>query len=106
MLLGTIFELFSIADNIAFQSPERIHAFGNIPATVAAFEMDKFQSPERIHAFGNPMIAFWHDIHRTVSIPREDSCFWEHTLYTMLSAPTACFNPQRGFMLLGTWYTN
>ena len=36
-----------------------------------------------------------------VSIPREDSCFWEPVRYA-LSVPSICFNPQRGFMLLGT----
>ena len=42
-------------------------------------------------------------VHRRVlvSIPREDSCFWE------LDGPAGAalklsFNPQRGFMLLGT----
>ena len=36
-----------------------------------------------------------------VSIPREDSCFWEPTI-PISQAQQARFNPQRGFMLLGT----
>ena len=84
-----------------------------------------FQSPERIHAFGN-----WRCVVRSrsvrVSIPREDSCFWEHINLSspefqpfMFQSPerihafgnricgssgmkSTSFNPQRGFMLLGT----
>ena len=36
-----------------------------------------------------------------VSIPREDSCFWEQRQLREQRARTG-FNPQRGFMLLGT----
>ena len=114
------------ADRIMrFQSPERIHAFGN-----ATFMLDgqadvAFQSPERIHAFGN--IALRRNLNTSqVSIPREDSCFWERKAgtscrkHTMFQSPERIhafgnhiqappikrswigFNPQRGFMLLGT----
>ena len=37
-----------------------------------------------------------------VSIPREDSCFWELQRKTQLRGWNR-FNPQRGFMLLGTY---
>ena len=85
-----------------FQSPERIHAFGNSqpPSTQSrqrcfnpqrgfmllgtsghgSFREGyyKFQSPERIHAFGNSLMMRWWSLERSR------------------------FNPQRGFMLLGT----
>ena len=67
-----------------------------------------FQSPERIHAFGNAVDCVLIDFHDAVSIPREDSCFWELAEFPQNPDDYLSFNPQRGFMLLGTnarfWY--
>ncbi len=59
-----------------FQSPERIHAFGNLGVHHHPPVRLMFQSPERIHAFGNFHQALSGGYYN-VSIPREDSCFWE-----------------------------
>ena len=84
-----------------FQSPERIHAFGNLPVAAMSKEHYKFQSPERIHAFGNLRDTVRSMRLGCVSIPREDSCFWEQRMPSPLLLLKR-FNPQRGFMLLGT----
>ena len=107
-----------------FQSPERIHAFGNLIRAIIAgtpirfnpqrgfmllgtlliISNDssfKFQSPERIHAFGNAGSSSLVR-NRAVSIPREDSCFWEPANIPITHVHVLSFNPQRGFMLLGT----
>ncbi len=76
MLLGTSQYVPAFLAKM-FQSPERIHAFGNPLIGVFGSATGKFQSPERIHAFGNKegvLVTCWH----------------------------IRFNPQRGFMLLGT----
>ncbi len=52
MLLGTNAEHVDGECKTLFQSPERIHAFGNRLGIAIVFDT-KFQSPERIHAFGN-----------------------------------------------------
>ncbi len=68
----------SLGDDSRFQSPERIHAFGNTSLHVMPlFQMHRFQSPERIHAFGNQFEKHLTVYGANVSIPREDSCFWE-----------------------------
>ncbi len=76
MLLGT-YSLFGLTRKPKFQSPERIHAFGNTFDRVAAQQT-------------------------FVSIPREDSCFWELMKDEAYGTKNPSFNPQRGFMLLGT----
>ena len=124
MLLGTTHVGECCIGDARFQSPERIHAFGNMISTHGLAVVDKFQSPERIHAFGNRTLClcgfesnvsipredscFWERERssafglRQVSIPREDSCFWELTNLPTIHSPNTGFNPQRGFMLLGT----
>ncbi len=42
-----------------------------------AQQIHQFQSPERIHAFGNVVREVVREVAIAVSIPREDSCFWE-----------------------------
>ena len=107
-----------------FQSPERIHAFGNHPEVIADFAIRSFNPQRGFMLLGtsgtsivtNDTLAvsipredscFWEPTctvkrsRRHVSIPREDSCFWEHTSKTQ-RARWISFNPQRGFMLLGT----
>ncbi len=100
MLLGTQSQTLSLTKT-SFQSPERIHAFGNQKRHEAqhfrrCFNPQRgfmllgtrrlcihrawhgsFQSPERIHAFGNTIACIHCSSATQVSIPREDSCFWE-----------------------------
>ena len=70
---------------------------------MAVLAGNRFQSPERIHAFGNDFFAF-----RMVTNERFNPQRGFMLLGTpdRLSLATAChcfsFNPQRGFMLLGT----
>ncbi len=53
-----------------------------------------FQSPERIHAFGNT-VGQRVIVDRRVSIPREDSCFWEQTVYTKQPVQKSFQSPER-----------
>ncbi len=76
MLLGTAATFVHSIGVTAFQSPERIHAFGNV-GKLGHLTIHRFQSPERIHAFGNATRNTSQTITQIVSIPREDSCFWE-----------------------------
>ncbi len=145
MLLGTSMAFGGIIHS-RFQSPERIHAFGNVTLEALMHNL-LFQSPERIHAFGNRVTIQQNRTQngfnpqrgfmllgtpnsrgaiypRRVSIPREDSCFWEQGLGVLVACVggfqsperihafgnflevfpmlVPSFNPQRGFMLLGT----
>ena len=103
MLLGTQRSIpIPVVLPSTFQSPERIHAFGNLEYPDFVLDFDEFQSPERIHAFGNVVQNTGYRPSEEVSIPREDSCFWEPVLTFPTNKAVKCFNPQRGFMLLGT----
>ncbi len=84
-----------------FQSPERIHAFGNreYPNKDARFEV--FQSPERIHAFGNRPPLKPHGMALSFN-PQRGFMLLGTWQYFMLIGQWVGFNPQRGFMLLGT----
>ncbi len=109
MLLGTLSRRFVAPVCNGFQSPERIHAFGNqsrgqrVAGQSPGFNPQRgfmllgtgneqnghmriirIQSPERIHAFGNLQENMDGYYKIQVSIPREDSCFWEllHSFYS------------------------
>ncbi len=112
-------------DRQEFQSPERIHAFGN-PYMCNDSHIGQFRfNPQR----GFMLLGTFKEEQKCqdfiVSIPREDSCFWElargidrrknpsfqsperihafGNFITMIPGTgLKCFNPQRGFMLLGT----
>ena len=87
-----------------FQSPERIHAFGNsYYHELTSRQSEKFQSPERIHAFGN--------LELRIRIKIISPGFNPQRGFMLLGTPATSqpeptnqtgFNPQRGFMLLGT----
>ena len=98
MLLGTTLES-ELKERDQFQSPERIHAFGN---NIGDNPTDKrpFQSPERIHAFGN-ILDFLPAVPVQFQSPERIHAFGNFVL-TSNKLLVCRFNPQRGFMLLGT----
>ncbi len=89
-------------DRILFQSPERIHAFGNSPAVKWTATKSRFNPQRGFMLLGTPTMRGIAKLARHVSIPREDSCFWERRDLDSLITRLKRFNPQRGFMLLGT----
>ena len=125
MLLGTV-RLGRCASNPICFNPQRGFMLLGTKATVFAPTFaNMFQSPERIHAFGNGGFCVSDNRQCLVSIPREDSCFWEPEkadgwcFIMEFQSPERIhafgnfcarayieamrrFNPQRGFMLLGT----
>ena len=54
-----------------------------------------FQSPERIHAFGNDYKTALNVLRELVSIPREDSCFWELPNRVRIYSANAFQSPER-----------
>ncbi len=59
-----------------FQSPERIHAFGNLPLQMYGTMPVSFNPQRGFMLLGTSAnLDLMQD--STVSIPREDSCFWE-----------------------------
>ncbi len=77
MLLGT-----SLVDSLCvlmtFQSPERIHAFGNQAYRRHAMPSQRFNPQRGFMLLGTSHKNRQITALRQVSIPREDSCFWEH----------------------------
>ena len=59
------------------------------------FVISRFQSPERIHAFGNVAMSAKRVEKVIVSIPREDSCFWEPKIVSNLASVAQFQSPER-----------
>ena len=102
MLLGTMPASVKICTFGSFNPQRGFMLLGTTLQRIADRVTDAFQSPERIHAFGNLHPPDLMGIVVEVSIPREDSCFWELYEWMKSSNMVFRFNPQRGFMLLGT----
>ncbi len=93
MLLGTDL-LGQTRPRLMFQSPERIHAFGNNHVRFGLLIRQRFNPQRGFMLLGtfNPQhaIVLW-----GVSIPREDSCFWEPSRRAT-GLPTVMFqSPER-----------
>ena len=77
---------------------------GTTPPRICHPTIASFQSPERIHAFGNQMLPHPHTLTRGFNPQRGfmllGTCQWRRCPRSITS-----FNPQRGFMLLGTCAT-
>ena len=88
-----------------FQSPERIHAFGNgLKHMETTSYSDRFNPQRGFMLLGTMIVERHGATPNEVSIPREDSCFWERGNVSEACRKSDSFNPQRGFMLLGSWW--